>query len=75
MVHGIAAQLGGALTIKSKPGLGTNVELWVPQTQELPEAPAAHDTEPTRQSGTALLVDDEELVRTSTAEMLKELGV
>jgi PAS domain S-box-containing protein len=29
MVHGLASQLGGALTITSRPGLGTNVELWL----------------------------------------------
>ena len=31
MVHGLASQLGGALTIKSKLGLGTNVELVTPK--------------------------------------------
>ena len=40
MVHGLASQLGGALTIKSKLGLGTNVELWLPQTEVVPEATA-----------------------------------
>jgi signal transduction histidine kinase len=29
MVHGLAAQLGGALTIRSVPGQGTTVELWL----------------------------------------------
>jgi signal transduction histidine kinase len=30
MVHGLAAQLGGGLTIESSPGQGTTVELWLP---------------------------------------------
>jgi signal transduction histidine kinase len=30
MVHGLAAQLGGGLTITSRPGRGTTVELWLP---------------------------------------------
>ena len=30
MVHGLAAQLNGTLDIKSKPGLGTRVDLWLP---------------------------------------------
>ena len=34
MVHGLASQLGGALAIRSKLGLGTNVELWLPQTED-----------------------------------------
>jgi PAS domain S-box-containing protein len=64
MVHGLASQLGGALTIKSKPDLGTNVELWLPQTEAEPEpAVAALDGEAVRGRGMALIVDDEEYVR------------
>ena len=77
MVHGLAAQLGGALTIASRPGLGTNIELWLPVGSEPPAAapvPGASTAEP-RHSGTALLIDDEALVRASTADMLGELGL
>ncbi|MFZ0601794.1 MAG: PAS domain-containing protein [Roseiarcus sp.] len=75
MVHGLALQLGGALTIKSKVGLGTNVELWLPQTDERGEASAGPpEAEPMRGRGAALLVDDEEGVRLSTADMLADLG-
>ena len=76
MVHGLASQLDGALTIQSRPGLGTNIELWLPVSTAAPVA-----TETVRDApavppplGTALLVDDEELVRMSTADMLIELG-
>jgi CheY-like chemotaxis protein len=75
MVHGLASQLGGALHISSKPGLGTNIELWLPQTEAAPAVPeGSRDaiTEPRR--GTVLLVDDEELVRMSTADMLEDMG-
>ena len=75
MVHGLASQLGGALTIQSRPMLGTNIELWLPQSVEAPEAAeVASETSVTTSSGTALLVDDEELVRMSTADMLHDLG-
>ncbi|HWH17150.1 MAG TPA: PAS domain-containing protein [Allosphingosinicella sp.] len=75
MVHGLAAQLGGALHIASKPGLGTKVELWLPIAEEPgPEAEQKDTADGIARSGTALLVDDEELVRTSTADMLGELG-
>jgi CheY-like chemotaxis protein len=75
MVHGLALQLGGALTIQSKPGLGTNIELWLPQSEAAPEAPdVAPEAEPMWGCGTALLVDDEEFVRMSTADMLGDLG-
>jgi nitrogen-specific signal transduction histidine kinase/CheY-like chemotaxis protein len=76
MVHGLASQLGGALTIQSRPGLGTNVELWVPQTTAMPDdsSVASAPAPEMPGKGTALLVDDEELVRISTADMLSDLG-
>jgi PAS domain S-box-containing protein len=76
MVHGLASQLGGLLRIQSRPGLGTNIELWLPQstdTSEISETPRQVTPSPGIR-GTALLVDDEELVRLSTADMLSELG-
>lgn len=75
MVHGLATQLGGALMINSKPGLGTNIELWLPETEGLPEAPVVvQEAESSSRCGVALLVDDEEFVRLSTADMLGDLG-
>jgi PAS domain S-box-containing protein len=75
MVHGLVAQLGGAMAISSKPGLGTRVDLWLRLADE-PAEVGRHD--PQRPliaaTGTALLVDDEDLVRASTAEMLNDLG-
>ncbi|HEX8480864.1 MAG TPA: PAS domain S-box protein [Allosphingosinicella sp.] len=76
MVHGLASQLGGALNVESRPGVGTNVELWLPAS-DLPAdesrlaAPASHAP---AKAGTALLIDDEALVRDSTAGMLEDLG-
>ncbi|MCW8086651.1 PAS domain-containing protein [Sabulicella glaciei] len=76
MAHGLASQLGGALRIHSRPGLGTNIELWLPQSAVAPEAAEAEpEAVPDAGScGRALLVDDEELVRLSTADMLSDLG-
>ena len=36
MVQRFAAQSGGAVRIRSKPGAGTTVELWLPATDEMP---------------------------------------
>ena len=75
MVHGLASQLGGALVIQSKVGLGTNIELWLPQTDEVPEpADPTAEVASGGRAGTALLVDDEAFVRMSTADMLMDLG-
>ena len=76
MAHGLASQLGGALTLSSLPGLGTNVELWIPasEVQHLPQSVADTHAGHATATGTILLVDDEQLVRHSTADMLIELG-
>ncbi len=75
MVEGLAAQLGGAMAIDSKPALGTCIDLWLPAT-DARAAPADESANigRTEYAGTALLVDDEELVRASTAAMLSDLG-
>jgi len=75
MVHGLASQLGGALTLSSRPGVGTNIDLWLPVTDGREDVEAAILTPAeAAHSGTVLLVDDEPLVRASTAHMLSELG-
>ncbi|SFR83681.1 hybrid sensor histidine kinase/response regulator [Sphingomonas jatrophae] len=76
MVHGLASQLGGALTIRSQPALGTCVDLWLPRSSAAPEQAGARPaaTQAGGGRGTVLLVDDEDLVRMSTADMLSDLG-
>ena len=76
MVHGLAAQLGGALIIQSRPGRGTNVQLWLPQSANVPEPtdPASGWATAQPMRGTVLLVEDEELVRAATSDMLAEIG-
>jgi CheY-like chemotaxis protein len=75
MVHGLTAQLGGSLTISSAVGLGTSIELRLPVAKVASVAPAnAKGSERFTGAGTVLVVDDEELVRASTADMLTDLG-
>jgi PAS domain S-box-containing protein len=76
MVHGLALQLGGGLDIRSTPGLGTHIELWLPQSAQptAPQQAALPEVPSTECQGAVLLVDDEELVRFSTSDMLNELG-
>ncbi len=76
MVHGMAAQSGGRLSLASTPGDGTTASLWLPRAPagaaSQPAAPAT--AAPQGGEGVVLLVDDDPLVLGSTAAMLEELG-
>jgi CheY-like chemotaxis protein len=76
MVHGLALQLNGGLTITSRPRQGTSVELWLPISSVMADADdqALQGVAVPEALGKALLVDDEDLVRMSTADMLIDLG-
>jgi PAS domain S-box-containing protein len=76
MAHGLASQLGGALTIESRLGQGAEISIWLPQNSEPllePEASAQIFASQT-DTVTVLLVDDEAHIREITSEMLTELG-
>src|SRR5206468_2708545 len=83
---GLAAVLGivrghhGAIKVTSASGRGTTFTLFLPVREKAPALSKplakAQPAEPTwRASGTVLLVDDEEAVRSVTARMLKNLGL
>jgi|GEM_PF-364999 len=76
MVHGLASQLDGGLAISSTPVGGTTVELWLPVSLIGAKDPGAALGASARPAGlgTALVVDDEDLVRMTTADMLMDLG-
>ena len=76
-VHGMAMQSGGAFVLDSTPGQGTTATLWLPAADGLvAEDPVreAPGQAASKTSATILLVDDEDLVRAGTAEMLGEAG-
>ena len=76
MIHGLAAQLGGAMELSSTLGVGTTVEIWLPVADDKALAVQPRDAEAALASGAGvvLLVDDEDLIRTSTAQMLADMG-
>jgi PAS domain S-box-containing protein len=76
MAHGLAAQLGGALTIDSKAGEGARIAIWLPQCAEplVSVAAAAPTSLRPLHAGVVLLVDDEAHIRDVATEMLTELG-
>ncbi len=77
-VHGMATQLGGAVTIDSRPGAGTRVSIMLPRSTAMPKDYLRE----TADSGRAalshdqwvLLVDDDDEVREVTAGILEEVG-
>jgi PAS domain S-box-containing protein len=76
-VHGLAAQSGGRFVLSSCIGVGTTATLWLPVTDEVAVLRQPSENVPVLRSGnnrTILLVDDEQLVRSATADMLVEAG-
>jgi signal transduction histidine kinase len=77
MVHGLAAQSGGAMRLDSHPGAGTSVELWLPVSETIRPAQAAMAAALLAGAGCpsrVLIVDDDPLIVASTAAILEDLG-
>ena len=77
MVHGLAAQLGGGFALSSEPGKGTRADLYLPIADKLAPRERERASRPARTVGrtlSILLVDDEDIVRIGTAEMIRDLG-
>ena len=77
MVHGLAAQSGGRLTIDSRPGQGTTIGLYLPATDRArgaSPAPAPAAEPVTTRTLHILAVDDDRLVLTNTVAILEDLG-
>jgi signal transduction histidine kinase/CheY-like chemotaxis protein len=77
VVYGFIKQSGGAVDVRSAPGEGTTVSVWLPAAQAPAEAPrqARPAVRPApRQRGLALLVDDDAQVRRVVRRNLLELG-
>ena len=77
MVHGLAAQMGGGFRLSSAVGQGTRADLWLPAASDAADVALPADdpaASATSRPLALLLVDDEELVRLGTAEMLRDLG-
>jgi CheY-like chemotaxis protein len=81
MVHGLAAQSGGRLALKSRIDEGTTAEIWLPAISAKAATPAeplmredAVGTKSEIRSLGVLIVDDDALVLQNTAAMLEDLG-
>jgi CheY-like chemotaxis protein len=65
----------GAMVVKSAPGNGTTVEVYLPVSgREAPEPISRDATIAQSMAGTVLVVDDEPMIRTLATRMLEPLG-
>lgn len=79
-VYGIVKQSGGYIAIDSKLGQGTTFSVFLPATDEIEETKAQKPAEPPKRAtnlsgqGRILLVEDEDGLRTITAQLLRQRG-
>lgn len=75
LVHGIIADLGGAVEVSSEVGKGTIFQIWLPASSETARPTTSQPAEPPHGSGqTIMIVDDEPVLLSLTEETLAELG-
>lgn len=83
VVLGVVRGHHGALTIESRPGAGTIVDVYLPVATKSEKAKTAHgEADPSEPhpvanqlSGRVLVVDDEEILRRSLSTQLSKLGL
>jgi signal transduction histidine kinase/CHASE1-domain containing sensor protein/CheY-like chemotaxis protein len=77
-VYGFAKQSGGIVQLSSEAGVGTTVQIILPRTATAPTAaPDDHESaplQPLEAGATILVVDDDEQVLVTTADMVASLG-
>ncbi|MFC3078342.1 response regulator [Phenylobacterium terrae] len=78
-VLGFAVQSGGGVKIETEVGKGTAVQVFLPRARAAATAAPrpsllADGLLASRKGGVVLLVDDDEMVRESTVQMLQQLG-
>jgi CheY-like chemotaxis protein len=75
LVHGIVADLCGAIDVQTALGRGTTFSIWLPTTGEAPPNQVLEAADPPRGHGQIIMVvDDEKPLVALAEEMLAELG-
>lgn len=75
MIYGFAQQSGGTVTIRSKPGQGTLIRLYLPAADGVATREQVEPTDrmPEGRGQTVLVVEDDEAVRLLVCEVLSDL--
>jgi CheY-like chemotaxis protein len=75
MMQGLVSQSGGATRLRSNPGRGTRIEMWLPRAHLLPEETENHIAHKGRQDGGAVVVcDDDPAVLEAVCDILSTKG-
>ncbi len=75
LVHGIVADLGGAIDIKTQPGAGTTFDIWLPVSGETPQPDKEAASTWRPGNGQAIMiVDDEPQLLALCEEVLAAIG-
>ena len=74
MVYGFVKQSGGHINIYSEPGKGTTVRIYLPRARAAEDELPAPSTAIVGGNETILVVEDDDAVRETAAELLRELG-
>jgi CheY-like chemotaxis protein len=75
-VFGIVRQSGGAITVDSEPGRGTTFAVYLPLGAEVPgpESALTHGAVPGPGSGSVLVVEDDDSIRSLVRGVLEQAG-
>ena len=76
-VYGIVKQSAGHITVYSEPGQGTTFKIYFPSAEHkigIASKPEVEAVGPKRQGITILLVEDDEIMRSLTRQLLQEHG-
>lgn len=75
-VYGVVQQSGGHIWVYSEPGHGTTFKIYLPSAEHrLGMAPErVEESAPIQRAATILLVEDDEIMRSLTARLLREHG-
>jgi PAS domain S-box-containing protein len=76
-VYGIARQMGGAVSVASKPGCGASFQVWMPYASTVDGTDASEPQRsiwPASNGATILFVDDDDAIRSLASRLLEKGG-